>query len=149
MRVIFDTNIFISYLISPANPERTMVRLIDAAVAGAFTLLLPVDLVTELQETIAEHNHLARMISPAQVDSFLSILRPRTESVQSVPVPQPRVTRDPEDDYLLAAAAIANADVLVTGDRDLLDIRGLLKRTAIMTAAEFLKLIASMESPQP
>jgi predicted nucleic acid-binding protein len=61
----------------------------------------------------------------------------------------PSLVRDPKDDYLLAAAAIANADVLVTGDRDLLDIRTLLKRPAIMTAPEFLQLIESTEPHHP
>lgn len=34
----------------------------------------------------------------------------------------PTVTRDPDDDYLVALARNSEADVLVTGDRDLLDL---------------------------
>lgn len=34
----------------------------------------------------------------------------------------PTVTRDPDDDYLVALARKSDADVLVTGDRDLLDL---------------------------
>jgi putative PIN family toxin of toxin-antitoxin system len=34
------------------------------------------------------------------------------------------VLRDPDDLYILAAALASNADVLVTGDRDLLDVKG-------------------------
>jgi predicted nucleic acid-binding protein len=59
----------------------------------------------------------------------------------------PALVRDPKDDYLLAAATIADADVLVTGDRDLLDIRQLLKRPAIMTAPEFLQVLESIDGP--
>lgn len=149
MRVIFDTNIYVSYLISPTNPERTVVRLIDAAVARAFTLVVPVDLVNELSETIANKAHLSRQVPPDQLDSFLKILLTSAEVLPSLPGPQPKVTRDPEDDYLLAASAIADVDVLVSGDRHLLELRDHLRKPAIMTAPEFLDLITSLKSPQP
>ncbi len=41
------------------------------------------------------------------------------------PESPPRVVRDPADDYLVALARAANADAIVTGDRDLLDHQGL------------------------
>jgi uncharacterized protein len=50
--------------------------------------------------------------------------------------------RDPDDDYLVALAREAGADVIVTGDRDLLDHSGL-EPAAINAkeACELLKLI--------
>jgi predicted nucleic acid-binding protein len=42
------------------------------------------------------------------------------------PDPPPAVLRDPADDYLPALALDANADAIVTGDRDLLDHTGLM-----------------------
>ena len=41
------------------------------------------------------------------------------------PVSPPSVVRDPKDDYLVALAAIGDAALIVTGDRDLLDHEGL------------------------
>jgi predicted nucleic acid-binding protein len=38
------------------------------------------------------------------------------------PPPHPAVCRDPADDYLVALAYSANADAVVTGDRDLLSL---------------------------
>lgn len=35
------------------------------------------------------------------------------------------MVRDPADDYLVALARVAEADAIVTGDRDLLDHAGL------------------------
>src|SRR5680860_21878 len=149
MRVIFDTNIFISYLVSPANPERTVVWLIDAAVNGLFTLVLPVDLISELEETIAGKAHLSRAIPMEQRNAFLAVLRGWSETLPSLPGPQPRVTQDPEDDYLLAAATIANVDVLVSGDIHLLELRDRIQKPAIMTAIEFLDRITSPDQAQP
>jgi putative PIN family toxin of toxin-antitoxin system len=39
------------------------------------------------------------------------------------PVSIPRVARDPKDDHILACAAAARADFIVSGDRDLLVLR--------------------------
>jgi len=41
------------------------------------------------------------------------------------PESPPRVVRDVSDDYLVALARAADADAIVTGDRDLLDHEGL------------------------
>jgi predicted nucleic acid-binding protein len=38
------------------------------------------------------------------------------------PPEPPRITRDPGDDYLVALAVDAGAEVLVSGDRDLIDL---------------------------
>jgi len=57
----------------------------------------------------------------ATVDDILALLR-----AQEV-VPKPRkpsdvLVRDPDDRWILASATAGRADVLVTGDRDLLDV---------------------------
>ena len=53
--------------------------------------------------------------------------------------------RDPKDDHLLAAALGGQADYLVTGDRDILDLRGHpgLKFIQIVTVLEFLDALAA------
>jgi uncharacterized protein len=58
------------------------------------------------------------------------------------PVDPPAVLRDPEDDYLVALAREADAEAIVTGDRDLLD-HDALKPPAVdaRAACELLALI--------
>ena len=56
------------------------------------------------------------------VHSIIALFRrfhvePTTEDLPDL------VIRDPDDLYVLAAALASNADVLVTGDRDLLDVK--------------------------
>ena len=48
---------------------------------------------------------------------------------------EPVVLRDPDDDQVIAAAVAANSDLIVSGDRDLLDL-GHYSDLAIVTAAE-------------
>jgi uncharacterized protein len=49
-----------------------------------------------------------------------------------------KVCRDPHDDIFLECAALAKADLLVAGDKDLLTL-GVYKGTPIVTPAEYLR----------
>ena len=49
-----------------------------------------------------------------------------------------KVCRDPNDDMFLECAALAKAELLVAGDKDLL-ILGAYKRTRIVTPAEYMR----------
>jgi len=49
-----------------------------------------------------------------------------------------KVCRDPNDDMFLECAALANADLLVAGDKDLLTL-GAYKGTRIVTPSEYLR----------
>ena len=49
-----------------------------------------------------------------------------------------KVCRDPNDDMFLECAALAKADLLVAGDKDLL-ILGTYKGTRIVTPSEYLR----------
>lgn len=49
-----------------------------------------------------------------------------------------KVCRDPKDDMFLECAALADANLLVAGDKDLL-VLGTYKRTRIITPAEYLR----------
>ncbi len=50
-----------------------------------------------------------------------------------------RICRDPHDDMLLECAEVAAADLLITGDKDLLVLDSY-KQTRIVTPAEYLSL---------
>ena len=54
----------------------------------------------------------------------------------------PAISRDPSDDKFLATAAVAEADYLVTEDKDMLVLKEH-GRTAIVSAAEFLAALES------
>lgn len=46
-----------------------------------------------------------------------------------------RISRDPDDDHVLACALAAKADLIVSGDRDLLTLKSF-REIPIVTAAE-------------
>ncbi len=65
-----------------------------------------------------------KRISAGQVSAALEDLT-AISVLCTDPTDPPRVLRDPNDDYLLALAASAGAQAIVTGDKDLLEHPGL------------------------
>ncbi len=140
MRVLVDTNVLVSRLLLPSSSHSAISRVIDGAVKGTFTLLLSEDVLGELHELRARKAYLRERIAEDDIGDFVLILRSVAEIIPRQTDPIPAVLRDPRDDFLLVAALFGNADYLVTGDRDLLDIRHELEPPRIVTPVEFLDL---------
>lgn len=126
MRVLLDTNVLISAILFRVLPR----SLLDRAIRGEFDLVTSPVLLDELEKILTDRfqvpSELARLAR-----SELEIL---AEAV--VPDDVPAVSRDPDDDQVLAAAVVGDVEAIVTGDRDLLVLethRGI----AILTPAEF------------
>ena len=129
MRAVLDPNIIISGLLSPNGaPARTL----KAWQEGRFALIASPGLLDELRRALA-YRKLRKRIPEESATVILDLLARGATVVDDVADPPAR-SIDPGDDYLLALAEHQRA-VLVSGDRDLLDLRD---RFPIFTAAEFL-----------
>jgi uncharacterized protein len=116
MRILLDTNLWVSALLSTSMRNRIERIIADSRVE----ILADKELLAEL-ENVCARPKLARLLSPVQVADFLQILRDRLTFVEiHSPV---QVCRDPDDDYLLAICLDGQADYLLSGDNDLLTLR--------------------------
>lgn len=123
-RVLLDTNVLITFLLdrerkSPATP------IVEAALVGEYHVLISDELVHELATRVERKPYLAQRIASANVAALTRGLFAIGERIDLSAVTIYRVVRDPEDDYLIALAVAGNADILVTGARDLLAIADL------------------------
>lgn len=143
LRVLVDTNLLVSFLLAPQATDRTIVEVIQHGWNGDYTLLMPEDLLDELGEKLATKPYLRQHISARQAQTFTQALRELAELLSPLPESIPRIVRDADDDYLLAAALYGEADVLVSGDLDLLALRERLAKPYIVSPAEFLQLLAA------
>jgi putative PIN family toxin of toxin-antitoxin system len=142
MRVLVDTNVLVSFLLG--RGEGGAIRTIYSALLnGQSVLLLPEEIVEELIATVERKPRLARLIPADRLNSFVALLRQVAEPVAKLHEPIPAVTRDPDDDYVLAYALIASADHLVTGDRDLLVLSGQIPGLNIVTPAQFSQILTN------
>lgn len=116
-RLVLDTSVLLSAFVSaPTSPPG---RLLAAARAEAFELVACPLIFEELRRGLGKP-YFRERVSVVEADELLDALQ-----LLAVVVPDPvsptRVLRDPTDDFLLAIAASARAEAIVTGDRDLLD----------------------------
>ena len=139
MRALLDTNIYVSYLLTPEQ-SGPIVQIVHAAVLGQFTLLLPQALLEELAAKVEGKPYLAQRIKPQELSELADTLQELAETIPTITDEIPAVTRDPKDDYLLAYALVGQADYLVTGDEDLLVLKRV-DTVAILTPREFAKVL--------
>lgn len=135
MRVVLDTNILVSALISSAGAPAAIY---GAWEDGKFTLLSCEELLLELRATL-QKPRVADLIRPYNAGRLVNQIRRLAEDVGSLP----RVNRssDPNDDFLLALSETGKADYLVTGDKGgLLSLRRH-KTTQIISASKFASLL--------
>jgi putative PIN family toxin of toxin-antitoxin system len=116
LRVFVDPNVFVSAVI---QPEGTSAAAIRAGLAGHYRFIACPTLVDELADVLGRAK-LAPFVSRDEatelVDSTLG-----SAEMHDDPRPQLAVLHDPADEYLVGLAMAANADLIVSGDRDLLD----------------------------
>lgn len=139
MRVVLDTNVLVSAVLSRDSPPDSILR---AWRRGSFELVISTRLLGELENVLARpriRRHLRW--STDERTAFVTALSEDTLVV--TPEEELRVIQaDPADNRVLEAAVRAEADYIVSGDRHLLELR-IHEGVSIVTPARFLAIIAS------
>lgn len=136
MRAVLDTNVLLSGLLWRGAPH----ALIEHVQAGTLAMVTSPVLLAELTEVISRAKFdeiLAR--SNTTRERSMAEMRQLAEVIVPPPLPQP-VCRDPDDDHVLACALAAQADFIISGDADLLNLREY-QNIRIVAPAEALRLI--------
>ena len=131
MRVVLDTNILFSALISPHGAPDMIYR---AWRSARFELVTSRAQLDEIRRA-SRYPKLQAVLQPTKVGVMINNLQ---RSLVLEQLPRHFETDDPDDAFLLAMADAGKADYLVTGDRraGLLQ-RGHLGRTRILTPVAF------------
>jgi putative PIN family toxin of toxin-antitoxin system len=118
VRIVLDTNVVMSGVFFGGVPG----RILDAWAEGRLELVLSPDILREYRrvgaELAARYPERSGALAPA-----LTLIAMHAILVDAAPLPAP-VSSDPDDDKFLAAASAADVAVIVSGDRDLLDVSG-------------------------
>jgi putative PIN family toxin of toxin-antitoxin system len=114
-KVVIDTNLWISFLIG-----RELHQLKDLILNERIQLVLSDQLLEELI-LVTSRKKLKKYFDQEKVDELISLLTFISKKVKIKKID--KVCRDPKDDFLLALSKEAKADFLITGDKDLLDLK--------------------------
>lgn len=136
-RAVVDTNVVVSGLLWKGTPR----ELLDAARAGRIVLYTSVALLAELAEVLARAKF-AKRIAAARM-SAERLARRYARLAQRITAAQikPTVAADPQDDAVLACALGASAELIVSGDKRLRNLKTY-QGIRIVSAAEALASIA-------
>ena len=139
MRVVLDTNIVVSALLWGGLPY----RLIEAASAGTIDLYSSPALIAELAE-ILDRSHIAKKMTEqgTSADEVLTLYGRFARIVSPTDVPRV-VLSDPDDDHVIACAVLAGAQLVVSGDSDVLALRRH-QNIDIVTPADALRRIETI-----
>lgn len=119
LRVVFDPNVLVSAAIAGGAPR----RLVDLATAGTIVMISCPQLQREF-ETVLARDNFVRWRSREGLDRFVAGIR-RLAHPADDPTNISKVTRDPNDDYLIALYHSTEADILCSGDHDLHAVKGI------------------------
>jgi putative PIN family toxin of toxin-antitoxin system len=143
MKAVLNTNVVISATIIRGGNEDRVLR---AWRRGGFDVVLSPAILEEMARALSyERLRRARWMTEAESLALLQALGEECVLVSGRSVV--RVSRDPDDDKFLAAALEAEAEYVVTGDKDLLAV-GTHRGVRVMSPAAFLRVLREGEQPQ-
>lgn len=134
MRVIIDTNIWISFLIGHKTHLMTQI-LTDLR----FEVYVCSQLIAEIKD-VAGRSKISKYLKPNDLNDLLEVINAYCLFTNITTEAPSSSIRDPKDLYLLSLAKTIEADYIVSGDADLKDI-GRFNNTKIITLTDFKQLL--------
>ncbi len=136
-RLVIDSNVWIAALISPAGTAR---RLVDAVLDNDIDILMSEATFTELVSRL-DRPKFDRYREPEAWNLFLSELVELALWHEDAGTAT-GIFRDADDDKFLALAATGQADAIISGDGDLLELVAH-EGIPVLTPAQFLRQLRS------
>jgi putative PIN family toxin of toxin-antitoxin system len=134
LRVVFDTVIFVRALLNPKSRcGRLLFQYFDR-----YQIIVSSATARELLEVIQrpEITHKYKAVATIEIQKIIDLLA-RSEVVDLANVPA--VVRDSKDDIFVATALVGHADYLVSEDKDLLELPGVVG-VSVVNAKAFIDL---------
>lgn len=131
LKVVLDTNMYLSALIYGGMAE----KFLDLVSDGKLELLVSPELITEVLRKFREKKADESILQ--KVNVLLNY-----KGIMVVPAVTINICRDPDDNFLLELSQTAEADYLISRDKDLLELAGhKWKKTKILTPEKFLAIL--------
>jgi len=135
LKVVFDTNIFISAFVIPGSKSE---KAYHHAIKGSFTLYTSIFILTETAEKLREkfgwkEERIIRLLK--SISKVAAVVKTK---------PSLHLLADEPDNRILECAIDVKADFIITGDKHLLDLKDY-KDIRIVKLADFLNIIEASQ----
>jgi hypothetical protein len=140
LKVVLDTNVFVSSLLVKRGLPA---QVLEAWRERRYLLVISPAITAEIQSTLS-YDRIRRKyaITDADVAHLIDVLEQDALVLPGDASAAGAIPEDPADEMVLACAVEAGADVIVSGDRHLLDL-GTYQGIRILTVREFLGRLES------
>jgi putative PIN family toxin of toxin-antitoxin system len=130
--VVLDANVFVSAAIQ----RGASYRIVQVWLTGtaSFEVVMCPALLAEIRDVLTTRPRLRKWISLETASLFVGTIGTLVDLVDD-PAQIDIATRDSDDDYLIALARENGAELIVSGDKDLLDWES--QRPPVITPSEF------------
>lgn len=133
VKVVVDTNVFISGILFGGNPERILHYLLKRKFICCISPVLKAEIINKLKWKFLSNEQFI-----VKTTLFLD-----QYSQKYLPKHKVRICADPNDNFLLELAETAKAKYLISGDKKVLDLKTY-KYTQIISVREFLNILESL-----
>lgn len=133
-RIVLDTNILVSAIIHNGKPR----RLLQMGIDGKFRILSSTEILGEISEVLQKPKF---KTTREEIIRIVSVMMETVENIHvtsSIKV----VSSDPDDDVVVNTAQDGKSDYIVSGDRDLLDLKEF-RGIKILSTDQMLKVLES------
>ncbi len=131
LRVVLDTNIYVSSAFWEGKPY----RIVQRALNDEFSVFVSEDIIKELKRVLARDFGLADEAITENIDAILTFAK-KIEINQNVSV----VKDDPDDDRIIECALSAKAQYVITQDNHLLKLKEF-RGIKLLSPTEFLDFL--------
>jgi len=134
VRVVIDTNVFVSSFFNPkGNPK----RVIDLWKNRKITICITEEILEEYVEVLAR---LGLSYEP-ELEELLKLFKKKNNIVYISPTPKFSLIKDdPSDNKFIECAAAAQAQYIISGDKHLLNLKAF-RNIAAISPSEFLNTL--------
>lgn len=139
-KAVRDTTVLVAAMLRP-EPGGVSAELLKFAAEGRYEMFLSDDILEETAATLATSERIRKRYkySDEHIVGYCEELA-RLGTVVSDPPALTGIVRDPNDDMIVACAVAANADFLVSRDKDLLAL-GSYEAIEVVTPEDFLRIL--------
>lgn len=130
LKVVIDTNVFLSGILFGGNPRKILFHLLQKDFILCISPALKAEIINKL------------LFKFQASDTFLNSLSKLIDNYSEKYIPKHHlnICKDKEDNFLFELAEAANADLIVSGDRKVLEIKEY-KGIKVISPKHFLKLL--------
>ncbi|BDA77458.1 putative toxin-antitoxin system toxin component, PIN family [Leptospira kobayashii] len=132
LKILLDTNIYISAILFKGKPREIFQDLIDEIYTGFISR----EILDEIESTLSKPKF---NLNDDFIQIVLSEIRDITVSIKNKPISDYLELRDRNDYHILGAAFSAKVDYIISGDKDLLSLKRI-KDFGIISPDEYLKI---------